>query len=283
MKPTLLIGIAAIAFACGGGSTQHNDSTAPGGVAPQTGAAPQAGSGSSAGSQAASAVETNGASARANERVTLIGCVQGPGQPAAIGTSGAAERARARATGNDPAAARVGAGASSDRFLLVDARAASADAAGVGANGAGGSGGPLVSGKSTFELDGIPGDARAYVNKQVRISGRVDSNPATVGGPLTGGSVGADSGAASSGRPGAGVGSPTAAEGGTSGTGSAAAGTGTASGGGHGSMGAAANRPATGASQGQMGKETAAAAAGAGNRILMVESLQVVAENCAPR
>jgi hypothetical protein len=102
--------------------------------------------------------------------------LQGSAPLGVTGTSGS--RARARATGAQPAAVDGSGGASTDRFMLVDAAAASTGSAGVGANGAGASGGPLVSGKSSFELDGIPPDARMLVNKTVRIVGRLD---ATIG------------------------------------------------------------------------------------------------------
>jgi len=65
--------------------------------------------------------------------------------------------------------------------MLVDATAASADSAGVGTNGAGASGGPLVSGKSSFDLDGIPAEARAHVNTKVRVVGRLDANAVATG------------------------------------------------------------------------------------------------------
>ena len=58
---------------------------------------------------------------------------------------------------------------------------ASAAGGGVGTSGAGASGGPLVSAKSTFSLDGIPAAARNFVNKQVQVTGRVDRNPTVTG------------------------------------------------------------------------------------------------------
>ena len=108
-------------------------------------------------------------SAASTQIVTLIGCLQGPSLRT-VGTSGAARTATGEVQQPD--------GTSSERLMLADARAVSPESAGVGANGAGGSGGPLVSGKSSFELDGIPAEARAYVNKQVSITGRIDANPA---------------------------------------------------------------------------------------------------------
>jgi hypothetical protein len=133
--------------------------------------------------------------------------------------------------------------------MLVDAAPVSSAAAGVGANGAGGSGGPLVSGKSSFVLEGISAEVQAHVNKQVRITGTLDANPASV-----------DQSATSSGN--------TA----TPGRGSTP---------GHGSMGSAANAPASGGGRGSMGAATEAAAHEISQRRLVVETLQVVAANCA--
>src|SRR3954452_25609895 len=131
MKRTLLISVAAFACACGGSHQSDNrDASAPGGSA-QAGAASPA---------AQTAGGDQGGATRANQTVTLVGCLVGPGQPAEpTGTSGA--RARARATGPETtAAAAGGAATSADRFMLADAVVPGAELGGVGANGAGGSG-----------------------------------------------------------------------------------------------------------------------------------------------
>jgi hypothetical protein len=133
--------------------------------------------------------------------------------------------------------------------MLVDAAPASAAAAGVGASGAGGSGGPLVSGKSSFVLEGIAADAMAHVNKQVRVTGRLDANPAPLGG-----------------SPGASGDAATPRKGATAG---------------HGSMGAAANAPASGGGRGSMSADTEAAAQAITERRVIVDTVQVVAATCA--
>jgi len=147
MTRTLLIGVAALSCACGG--SHPADRSAQSGAVSTAGAA-------SAGDQ--------GGATQTNQTVTLLGCLVGPGQPQPTGTSG------------------VAGGASADRFMLVDAVVPGADLGGVGANGAGGSGGPLVSGRASFELDGVPPAARANVNKQVKVVGRLDARPAPAGG-----------------------------------------------------------------------------------------------------
>jgi hypothetical protein len=157
MRRTVLIGIVAMTFACGGSDrSSHAGASSAGG--------------------AASTVPPGSGAPAANEKVTLVGCLQGPREPDATGTSGSGARARARAAGPETVASDTG--AATDRFTLVGA-SAEPGAAGVGANGAGGSGGPLVSGATTLQLDGVQPAARADVNKQVRVTGRLESRPAT--------------------------------------------------------------------------------------------------------
>jgi hypothetical protein len=96
--------------------------------------------------------------------VTLVGCLK----------SAPAENPTAASPSSS---ATSNAGRSSDqvdRFTLVNAIAPDLSRTGVGAHGAGASGGPLVSGKATYELDAVPLSARTAVNKQVEISGRLD-------------------------------------------------------------------------------------------------------------
>ena len=173
MKPrTLLIAVAAVTFACGGGSHQSETTNVVRPAQADSGSAPGSPAGGGASSTPAESVQT----------VTLEGCLQEPGLPATTGTSGT--QSRARATGPDTAPAGTG-GASADRFMLVAAMPARPGSGGVGANGAGGSGGPLVSGRSSFALEGIPDEARAHVNKQVRVTGRLGGSPAESDGSAT--------------------------------------------------------------------------------------------------
>jgi hypothetical protein len=155
MKMMLLIGIAAVAAACSSEPRNH-DLPAPGGGAASGGAASST---------------PGAANQRAGNRaVTLVGCLRGPAPSGeTTGTSGTGG-ARAGAAGG------VTPDASNARFTLADATAP-AEGAGVGANGAGGSGGPLVSGTSSYDLDAVAADAAAHVNKQVRVTGQIDPNP----------------------------------------------------------------------------------------------------------
>ena len=161
MKGSLLISIAVLTVACGGGSRSDDGAM-----------------NERAGQPPASAQATSDANApvESEQTVTLVGCLAGPAAPpaGATGTAG---------TPNQPPAA-VGTQLVTERFLLKDAIA---EQAGVGTSGAGASGGPLVSGKSTFALDDIPNGAREDVNKQVRIIGQLEARPAKVGtSPVTG-------------------------------------------------------------------------------------------------
>jgi hypothetical protein len=231
MTRSLLIGVTALACACGGTPQSENRDAAPRGSAQPT----------SANATAAPSSGDQGGATQASQTVTLVGCLIGPGQPAApTGTAGT--RARARANGPEPAATIAGE-ASSDRFMLTDAMVPGADLGGVGANGAGASGGPLVSGKASFELDGIPPDARVNVNKRVRIVGHLDARPAAA--------AGGSQDAAGTGGSGASGAAP-----------AAATGNGQKSVAGHGTMGSAARSDVR-------------------NQRLVVESVQVVAQSCA--
>ena len=162
MKTALLITIAALSVACNDSRADH--------TAPPPGAA-------------ATDANASGSSAsdNANRTVTLVGCLQGPGAPGAVGTAGspAADRARSRAAGGAVDDAQRHGGATGARFILSNA---AVESGGVGANGAGASGGPLVSAGSSFELDGLPADAQGNVNKRVRITGKVDARPAATSG-----------------------------------------------------------------------------------------------------
>ena len=274
MKRSLLISVAALACACGGSHQSDNrDASAPAGSA-QPGAAS---------ATARTAGGDQGGATRANQTVTLVGCLLGPAQPAQpTGTSGA--RARARATGPETTAAAGDRATSTDRFVLADATVPGAELGGVGANGAGGSGGPLVSGRATFELDGVPPDARNSVNKQVRVVGRLDARPSGAGEEASGSAApspaettGRNAGA-SSGSSGSGVGSLTATGGG-SGTAATAA-SGTVPSGSSDAPGAHGTGQKSVAGHGTMGS---AARSDLRNQRLVVETVQVIAESCAQR
>jgi hypothetical protein len=149
MQRLILVTLAAFAFACGG-TPDRNDMTA---------AAP---AGEPTPSAAANGEPERSTPADAEQTVALVGCLRGPSPSAATGTAGTPS--------------------STERYTLADATPDTLD--GVGANGAGGTGGPLVSGKATYDLDEVPNGARDGVNKQVRITGLIDARP-----------IGAESGA----------------------------------------------------------------------------------------
>jgi hypothetical protein len=222
MKQMLFISMVVLTLACGSGSKNRDASLSgnPGSTAQSAG---------------------NATDARGREQVVaLVGCLQGPAlADGATGTSGM----RGQTSAQGPGAAPNATASSNARFKLVDASAASPDSGGVGANGAGASGGPLVSGRASYDLDGIPADAVAHVNKQVRVTGRIDPNPATIGGPANTPVNGAPSGAASSG----------AAEGRAS------------------------------RDDGSAARAANGAAAQPADRRLTVESIQVVSDDCARR
>jgi len=151
MKTAVLIGIAAFTAACGGSNQTHTDASAKAGAA----ASPPATNAPAA-----------AASQSASSTVTLVGCLQGPQSSGVTGTAGTAASDRASA-GADAAATPTHGAAPIGPFVLANA-AVESDAA--GANGAGGSG---ASAGSSYELDGVPADARASVNKLVRVTGRI--------------------------------------------------------------------------------------------------------------
>jgi hypothetical protein len=237
MTRILLIGVALATFACGGSDRSVKAGAGSGGAAQSSAATPATGSAANANASTA----PNSGAPQGVDKVTLVGCLQGPSTPGATGTSGTAAARGAEG----PGAVTAGAGTSSEPFMLVDATAESAASAGVGANGAGGSGGPLVSGRSSFVLDAVTADARINVNKQVRVTGRIDARPYATGTPA---------GAAAAGTTSA------------SGAGSAGAPTGSAAG----------SAPATN------GTATGAAAVPP-VRHLAVESVEVVADSCTKK
>jgi hypothetical protein len=197
----VVVGIVALTCACGGSrnstDTAQNQNPAP--------AAPQAGTTPAVDARVSGSSTVNPTS----QQITLVGCLQGPaGDANAVGTSGRRDRSTPPA-GIDTDRDAVNGGA----FRLVDATPASNDTAGTGTAGAGASGGPLVSGRASYVLDGIPNDARGSVNKQVRVTGRLDATapPASSGTSNSGAAAsGAGSGAGSATGTGPGVSGSTA-------------------------------------------------------------------------
>lgn len=248
MKRTLLIGAALLAFGCGRNGQQPQTATSSAATSNDSGAASSTSAPSASGTAAANATQA----------VTLVGCLRGPAVPGATGTAGSAagDRARARGTGNQAADAEMHGAAANARYTLSDARV---ESGGVGANGAGGSGGPLVSPGSDVQLDGVPADAQTNVNKQVRVTGRIDSRPAGAAGAAGA----ATTNPANAGTSGSGVGTP-------SGMGSAGA-AGSPSGG------------STSTRDDVRANSTTVASGENGNpaaRRVTVESVQVVAQSC---
>jgi hypothetical protein len=98
--------------------------------------------------------------------VTVLGCLQSGDSPAATlpATAGRPPLPAAQAAGDTSNGAA---------FVLRDAKPETG-AAGVGRNGAGGSGGPLLSGISDYTLQGDVSELRRYVNQEVRITARID-------------------------------------------------------------------------------------------------------------
>jgi hypothetical protein len=263
MKRTLLIATVLFSFACSHSAQQsQNDTTTAAAASRPSEGGVGAATGGPTGTTAANT---------AVERVTLVGCLQGPALPGATGTAGSAsaDRARARSSGGAAADEQTHGAASSARYTLVDA---AIESGGTGANGAGGSGGPLLSPGTSVDLDGVPADAQNSVNKQVRVTGTIDARPG---------------GAASAANATVGGETPGAASG-TSGSGVAAEGTGGAA-----SSGGSARSSGPGSTSGggmstrddvRANSTTAASGAtqsGSGARHVTVETVQVVAQSCA--
>ena len=143
MKAALLISIAVFTVAC---DRSHQPRTASSMNGTSDTAKPAA--------AAASVTSTNA--------VTLVGCLQGPGLSGVTGTA------------DTPAH-----GAQTRSFVLANAAVESGTA---GANGAGVSGGTAVNAGSSFELDGVPADMQASVNKRVRVTGWLQPRVATTTG-----------------------------------------------------------------------------------------------------
>jgi hypothetical protein len=128
-------------------------------------------------SSAGAASAQPGSNGAGNGLVTLVGCLHEGSLPGVAGTTGsdAADSARARAIGQDTTASHNS--AVNARFTLTNARIESADA-----NVTGAAGGTLPGPTSSVELDAVPAAARASVNKQVRVTGRIVVTQAAVPG-----------------------------------------------------------------------------------------------------
>jgi hypothetical protein len=100
----------------------------------------------------------------ARQQIVLVGCLRGtpPAPAAATGTPDAGTTADRSPSLAGP-------------VMLVNASPVNAGTAGVGTQGAGASGGPLVAAKASYELDALPANARDAVNKQVEVTGHLDT------------------------------------------------------------------------------------------------------------
>jgi hypothetical protein len=162
MKSALLISIAALAVACDGSHQARTDTSATATRGGSRGATPPA----------------PGSETR-NGTVTLVGCLHGPGLPRATGTpQSAGDRASSAAAGIDTGEEKRHGAARIGPFVLSNAAVESGDA---GPNGAGAVGGAVASAGLSFELDGLPADAQASVNKRIRVTGRLDLGATTSG------------------------------------------------------------------------------------------------------
>src|SRR3954470_19665453 len=253
MSPTIVIGVAALMCACG--QNRSNSTATPSdqeqSAAPQTGASRAADSGPSG-----TAGVDNG-----TQVVTLLGCLEGPPSPS--DTAATSDR---RTSANRQGGGATGNGEPIGAFRLTNA-SASSNGGGVGANGAGASGGPLVSGRTTFDLDGVPTDARGHVNNQVRVTGRLHPTETAPHAVATAGTEANAPGGGSRSASGASA---------TRGSGAATTGT---TGTGSGSTGTPSSGSGTAAGAGM--DRAPAASANSMHRRLVVERIEVVAPTCA--
>jgi hypothetical protein len=173
MRPVLIVGVLVVlAFGCGRREANRGNSSSTE-ATPQTArlvtsddSTRQAAAPKSANDRTGPAYDTR----PADQVVTLTGCLQGgeevttasatPAPPSASGAASAVNRGAADGSG-------------ANRFVLRRATPDSAGA-GIGANGAGGSGGPLLAGVSDYALDGAESDLRRYLYQEVRVSARLN-------------------------------------------------------------------------------------------------------------
>jgi len=182
MKTLLLISIATLTLACNESPRTHTETsanaTAAGSLGANTSAAP--------------------APERSSSVVTLVGCLQSSGLSGVAGTAGTEARDRTGAPTSDARERQAHGAARMGPFVLANAAVESGSG---GATGARGWGGPVASAGSSFELDGVPADAQASVNKLVRVTGRLVSSAAATPGAKSGTAAtrgGAASGSAAS-------------------------------------------------------------------------------------
>ena len=172
MNRALCFGVAAaLAFACGRNDRTTSTDTSQPAATPAPASAPADATGVPTG--------TSGS----NDLVALTGCLQrGPSANGAVGTTGTGSTASKDRPDTNPAPS------SPDRFVLINAKPSDASGAptsgtGVGRNGAGASGGPLLTGTASYALEG--GDLVGHENQQVRVTGRLIDDT-LAGGVLSG-------------------------------------------------------------------------------------------------
>jgi hypothetical protein len=171
MRRTLCIAVAIVTIGCGGERNVTNP--------------PQSGGPSHSLEQSAPASQTRspatprdresrpdegsaspGNLAIADQLLRLTGCLTGGEAPAGAAPASTATTGSPAGAGGDPGM---------NRFLLTHATP-EPGGAGVGANGAGASGGPLVSGASDYLLQGGDiAELRGHLGHQVRISARLNT------------------------------------------------------------------------------------------------------------
>lgn len=182
MNRTLWIAaIAALACGCGNGTNPPRTAeVVRGGSASKT---PDSATAAQAGDTRSADRSVPAASAPPpDQRVSVTGCLMG-GEAIAAAPGNSATPATSSVVGG------TANGSGPNLFMLTHAKP-EADGAGVGANGAGGSGGPLLSGVAEYRLDGDPTELRSHLNQQVRISARLDPRQTMTGNvpPVTAGS-----------------------------------------------------------------------------------------------
>ncbi len=172
---SVVVGVAVLAVACGRQNSEAGRTAA---------------SGNRSNEQAIPSTSVNqpgtnpGLSTTPEQLVKVTGCLNGAEEP--VGTAGASARPPvATRKSADEAQALRGESASANRFMLTHATPASEDARGVGNNGAGGSGGPLVNGVSEYALEGNAAELSLHVNHQVIVTARINPKQTLTEAPRT--------------------------------------------------------------------------------------------------
>ena len=193
--------LAVLTAACGPNRSSDTASTTP---------AAQANGNRSNESARPVANEAGANTPQAEQLVVLRGCLTGGEAP--VGTAGASARPPvATRKSADEAQATRGEGGAVNLFRLTNATPASRDKRGVGANGAGASGGPLVNGVEDFAVNGNAAELGRYLNHEVLITGRVDARQTIADAARNEGATAASGQSTSSGTAGSGVGANTTA------------------------------------------------------------------------